>query len=424
MIIHIQYLIKSLLLITIAFSTAYAKDCNDSFKVVKRNKRNKIVFSQEKIEGLKCNGKFETADFKVVYQKNDEAIDLNTDEELALRAANVLYHLNIAKKFWINEMNSEFVQSFDQITVRVQITNGFSRLGHFTNDNYVENVNNAWTIPAGQTSRWHDNPHAWGREIWFSPMKKVESRKLVTSSGNNPITDQLNNLKVPVINYTENSLMFNTLDHLAYPEFQDTTLLNMATTHLGTMAVMFGLIEVSKKMDKLFMNKYYYLDTAMVPDVIYHEFSHVALSDHLEPVHSNAVIEGMADYFAFRISGVYKNYGSLDEFSTAATKNAKNKNFYSPYFESSNNAHSDFTVSLLARVKSEIDKINKERDELGVPHIVDPDILIYKSRNHMNSESTILQLTHALQTTATTGACDNKRQCVGAISKAQTDKGI
>tara|TARA_B100001971_G_scaffold111365_1_gene102377 strand:+ start:2647 stop:3921 length:1275 start_codon:yes stop_codon:yes gene_type:complete len=424
MTIHTQFLTRAFIALFIFTGQAFAKDCNDEFKILKRNKRNTIKFTDVKLEGLKCNGTFETEDFKIVYQKNENAIDLNSDEELSLRAANVLYHLTKAKKFWTEEMNSEFVKDLGQITVRIQITNGFSRLGHFTNDNYVENVNNAWTIPAGETSRWDANPHAWGKEIWFSPMKKIESRNLVTSSGNNPVTDQLNNLRVPIINYTENSLIQNTIDHLAYPEYQDTTLLQMATTHLGTMAVMFGIIEMSKKMDKLFMNKYYYLDTAMVPDVIYHEFSHVALSDHLEPIHSVAVIEGMADYFATRIAGVTKTYDSIKTFTSAAIKNARDKKYYSPYFESSNNAHSDFTLSLLYKLYIEINLINDERDELGIPHLVNADTLIYEARKYMTPETSILEMTHALHQSATSGVCDNKRQCVGAVNKAQIDKGI
>src|SRR5665647_2012988 len=47
---------------------------------------------------------------------------------------------------------------------------------------------------------------------------------------------------------------------------------------------------------------WYWLDTALVPEIIYHEYSHAALSDRLVLSHSTAVIEGMADFFAGQIA--------------------------------------------------------------------------------------------------------------------------
>jgi hypothetical protein len=257
------------------------------------------------------------------------------------------------------------------------------------------------------------------------PLKKVESRKLVTSSGNNPIATQLEGLKVPVINYTENSLIMNTIDHLAYPEYQDTSLLNMVVTHIGVMAVMFGSVELSKKLDKLFMNKYYFLDTAMIPEIIYHEFSHVALSDSLNPVHSIAVIEGMADYFATRIADTIKMYRSIKDFSTNAEKNARSKTFYSPYFELENNASSDFTLSVLWLIKEELDNENKKRVKKGLPAVADVDQFIYSARKRVDETSSILDLTHALRKeTSNREVCDIKRICQGAINKVLINKGF
>jgi len=49
--------------------------------------------------------------------------------------------------------------------------------------------------------------------------------------------------------------------------------------------------------------KWYWLDTALIPEIIYHEYAHAALSDHLVLSHSTAIIEGMADFFAGQIAG-------------------------------------------------------------------------------------------------------------------------
>lgn len=419
---------SKILLICFLFTVSnklFANECVSEFEVLERRGSNNYRFVKKQLNDLKCNGTFEGKHFKVVYQKSNEAISFDSDPELVKRAANVYFHLTKARNFWVHEMNSEFVKNLEQLTIRVQITNGFSRLAHYTNDNFVQNNNNAWTIPAGQTSRWAEQQDVWGQEIWFSPMKKVESRKLITSSGNNPVATQLEGLKVPVINYTENSLIMNTLDHLAYPEYQDTSILNMVVTHLGVMAVMFGSVEISKKLDKLFMNKYYYLDTAMIPEIIYHEFSHVALSDSLNPVHSIAVIEGMADYFATRIADTIKMYRSIKDFSTNAEKNARSKAFYSPYFELENNASSDFTLSVLWLVKEELDNENERMIERGLPPIANVDQYIYSMRQRIDETSSILDLTHALRKEASNrDVCDNKRLCIGAINKVLTNKGF
>ena len=405
---------------------AFASEiCTETFEVLERSGRKGYAFVPRELNDLYCGKGFDGKYFKVVYKKEDKAISFDSEPELIRRAANVYYHLTVARNFWVNQIGSTFVKDLDQITVRVQITNGFSRLGHFTNDDLLENYNNAWTIPEGRTPRWAEEQDVWGKEIWFSPMKKIESRTLVTATGQNPLTGALRSLQTPIVNYTQNSLTFEVLDHLAYPEYQSTTLLQTVVNHIGVMAIMFGTVKLSTYMDKLFMEKYYYLDTAMIPEVIYHEFGHVALSDKLKPVHSIAVIEGMADYFATRIAGTVKMYRGIKEFSNNAYKNAKSKSFYHPALEHENNADSDFTLSLLWRVRSELQKENHKRQLKGRPAVANIDQLIYESRNNINFESSIIELTQALKTTCyRSSACDNKRLAIGALIKAFIEKGL
>ena len=50
----------------------------------------------------------------------------------------------------------------------------------------------------------------------------------------------------------------------------------------------------SNFIEYLFTRKWYKFDSALVPEIIYHEFAHLALSDNLELSHSTPVIEGMA----------------------------------------------------------------------------------------------------------------------------------
>ena len=416
----------SLIFIT---SSVYANSiCTSEKEVLIRKGAHGHKFEKRVLEDLYCGKGFEGKYFKVVYHKSNEAISLDEkDIYLKRRAANVYYHVSKAREFWVNEVKSKYVKDLDQVTIRVEIPNSFSRVGHFTSDDAQDIVNNAWTVPAGETPNkpWVKNKHKWGREIWFAPMKKVESRNLVTPSGDNPLTQNLKVLASPVGEYIKGNIIQSTLGHLAYPAYQSTTLLNMLFKNVGAMAIMFATIEISKKMDKIFMTKYYYLDTAMIPEIIYHEFSHVALSDKLNPVHSVPVIEGMADYFATRIAKTVKMYKGIKKFSTNAAKNAKSKAVYNPLHEHKNNATSDFTLSFLWRVKAEMDKQNNKRVKTGRPIIANPDQLIYEARNQIDESSSILELTQALRKTCDIeSVCENKRLGVGVLNLVYAKKGF
>lgn len=431
MIIQIQSLTKTffiligLVLSSNIFANSDENLCNQEFKVLQRSGKHGYFFKKENLKDLYCGKGFEGKYFKVVYKKENKAVAFDANPELVRRAANVYYHLTKARDFWVNEIKSKYVSEKKQITVRIQITNGFSRIAHFANDEQIVNNNNAWTIPAGRTPHWAENQEVWGQEIWFSPMKRVESRRLVTSNGNNPLAQAAETIKVPIYNYTQNSLTFEILDHLAYPAYQSTTLLETIGIHAGVGIVMFGTVELTRKLDKLFMDKYFYLDTAMIPEVIYHEFCHVALSDNLNPVHSVPVIEGMADYFATRIAKLDKMYNSIEDFSTNAYKNARNKKFYHPGYEHENNADSDFTLSVLWLVKLELDKANRRRVLTGRPVVANADQLIYEARKLLSKDSTIIELSNALKMACTHhGVCDNRRLGVAALTKAFIDKGF
>jgi hypothetical protein len=420
-------LLSAAIIVFSASSTVCAEDvCPSSHDVLKRKGQNGYQFVKAKLNDLYCGKGFEGKYFKIVNQKDNHAINFQDDPELVKRAANVYHHLTVARNFWIDEIKSDFVKSMPQITIRLQITNGFSRVGHYQNDDLEVNNNNAWTIPAGSTPRWAEHQEVWGQEIWFSPMKKIESRTLVTSSGNNPLTDSLVMVKEPVLNFVEGNLTQSMLNTLFYPTYQSTTLLNSVLIHVGAIGAMYGVIEISKKMDKLFMDKYFYIDTAMIPEIIYHEFSHIALSDNLQPIHSVAVIEGMADYFATRIANTEKMYRSIKDFSANAHKNAKNKKHYHPHMEHENNAQSDFTLGFLWSIKGEIDKTNVKRLKEGRQELANADTLIYESRKNLTAESTILNLTQALRTTCANNStiCLNKRLGVGLLDKVIEKKGF
>lgn len=270
---------------------AETETCSKEFDVLFRDNKEGYEFRSKKLDNLFCKNTFEGKYFKIVKGTSDEAIAFdNKNEALIKKAANVYYHLSVAREYWVNSLKSEFVKKIPQVIIRLDITNSFSNVRHFKNEELEKNNNNAWSIPEGSEPDFIKNPKKWGKEIWFSPMKQIKTRDLVESKGENPIHESLLLVKDPIVEMSQGSLIYTALSFLKTPSINQSYLLETAVTNLGILAILYGSLEVTKHMDKMFVDKYYYIETAMVPEIIYHEYAHIAMSDHLKTVHSVPVI--------------------------------------------------------------------------------------------------------------------------------------
>lgn len=392
--------------------------------VIERSGKHGHIIVDRPLEDLTSEDSFEGKHFKIVLKKSNDAILLD-DPEYALKAANVYYHLTKARKFWTDSLGSDYVKNMPQMTVRLDITNQFSKLAHFKNDNLPAQYNNAFTVPGGKTPDFlpPEKQDQWGMEIWFSPMKKIEVRELAEDNGVNPLEANMAQLQGPVVNYTINSFSQSALNHIFYPSYQTSSFWEMAVRHAGTLALTYGVVEATRHMDKLFMDKYYYLDTAMIPEVIYHEFAHAALSDELEPTHATAVIEGMADYFATLTAGTTDMYRMIKKFSNNMEKDALNKELYHPYLESSWNATGDFALSLLWKVKDDLDRPALKK-RLGEDF---PSKLVFKAAKYLDTQSATLgkDLPRALMNSCK-DVCDSrtKRLVLSSLMRSFEEKGL
>src|SRR5690606_15293458 len=129
----------------------------------------------------------------------------------------------------------------------------------------------------------------WSEEIWFRPMKVISTKDLDNRLGPNPFAQALDGLEKPVNDFTYRKWRMDTISAI----FDSTARSGYGKDLMwaaGTFAVMKVIIEGAGRMDPLFMNKWYYLDTALVPEVVFHEYSHVILSDKLALSHSTPVI--------------------------------------------------------------------------------------------------------------------------------------
>jgi len=348
------------------------------FEVLERSEDNYSTFIIKRdLFDLESSDSFDGKFFKIVKGKSNDAIKFS-DSELKLKAATVYFHLTKSRTFWIDQLKSTFVENHPKIIVRLEIINLFDDLGHFANERRQPQFNNAVTIPAGETPEWvpEGKKDKWDSEIWFRPSKKILSSEL-PSIGPNPLTTILRTLEGPYVEFERGILIQNILQHLFSPNSSVTPLWESFIRFAGTYALTKSVVKYSRKLDPLFMEKWYYLDSAMVPEIIYHEFAHIALSDKLELSHSTSVNEGMADYFAAIMTNKSKIYHEVSGFSNSAPKDTNNRQLYSHWLESNSYATSDFVLSLLWEI----------RQELGVDF---SDKLILDSRNFFStSKSTI-----------------------------------
>jgi hypothetical protein len=359
--------------------SAYA-DVGTSFKVLMRQEgSNRTYYTQKEMPDLESNNSFDGKYFKVVAGKNKEAVSFDVeDKELLVRAATAYYHLNAARDFWVSKMESKSAEQLAKITVRLDIRNQFDELGHFANDNRSPQFNNALSIPNGETPEWvpADKQDKWGKEIWFRP-KKVILTKELGPMGPNPLTVSLLALEKPLIDYTAGQFNVRIMEQIFYPAYVTAPLHQDLIRYAGTYALMKVIIWGSKHADPLFVQKYFYLDTAMVPEIAYHEYAHIVLSDHLEMSHSTPVNEGMADYFAAVQSKHRKIYAKVGGHSNAASKDTQDKQKYTHWDESNRNATSDFTLSVLWDVREALG------EEIG-------DKVVYQARTYLKTNSSTI----------------------------------
>lgn len=321
-----------------------------SFKAVVRTENNLAKEDSVELEDLISDTSFDGKYFKIVEGKNDEAISFDADEKLVFRAATTYYHLTKARNYFVEKVKSNFVSNQEKIVVRIEHTNQFSELGHFGNDNLDPQFNNALTIPSGRglSSR---GVKPWGTEIWFRPSKKIQ----INTKDSSALAEQ--GFKSVLRSYRNQTHMqslqmflmtaITTIGaggNLFSPE-------NVFRT-AGSSVLMESFYQFAGPINRIFSRKWYWLDTALIPEIIYHEYSHAALSDYLELTHSTPIIEGMADFFAGQIAGSPALAKHIKQYNTFNGKDAKKKQEYQIQFETNDYANTDFVFGLLWEVKN------------------------------------------------------------------------
>lgn len=344
---------KNLMLILALFFIATSFAQARTFRAVVRTESNQAKEEQVVLQDLESKTSFDGTHFKIVKGKSEEAISFDADEALVFRAATTYYHLTKARNYFINHVRSEFVSNSGKMIIRLDHTNQFSELGHFAHDNLDPQFNNALTVPGGKgmTSR---GVKPWNTEIWFRPTKRIHISELNTNNLANQEFQILmrgfrNQIHMQSLQkFMMGAVQVAVLGNTANNPF---SLDNIVRTAGSSLIMEFGY-QFIDPITKATSRKWYWLDTAMIPEIIYHEYSHAALADHLVLSHSTAVIEGMADFFAGQISGSPKLAKHIKKYNTYNGKNAKRKQDYMIQFEMGEYANTDFVFGMLWEIKN------------------------------------------------------------------------
>jgi hypothetical protein len=310
------------------------------------------------LTNLVSEDSFDGEFFKIVQGKSEEAVKFSADKSLTFHAATAYYHLMKARSYFVDVVKSEYVKTIPKMTIRIDHKNQFSELGHFANDNLEPQFNNALTIPAGRGLESH-GVRPWGMEIWFRPSKRVNIKDLRVNNLQQrefqvllgQFRDQIRMQSLQ--RFLSNVAVAYTNESYQGPgPFSQESLIRT----VGATLVMEAGYQLMDPITKALSRKWYWLDTSLIPEIIYHEYSHAALSDALVLSHSTAVIEGMADFFAGQIADSPKLAMKIKKYNTYNGKNAKRKQDYMVQFEMQDYANTDFVFGLLWNMKNVVGK--------------------------------------------------------------------
>ena len=334
------------------------------------DKNGHFILKEVILKDLLSRNTFDGKYFKIVHGKSDDAIKFNNNEH-ALKASHLYYHLQKARLFFLKKKSINHHLISNKIVIRIDITNTFDSYAHFAHDNYKQTYNTAITIPKSNHLRLPLVP-PWSSEIWFRPAKVI-----LTAGATQQLAalfedkDTSNSFGMILVEGAFNRLFENGLSRETFQSFsQDRSIL-----WLGASLVLLKTLPTVIRFAGRGYKRKYYLDTAMIPEIIYHEYTHYILSDYM-PLNSTPVIEGYANYFAGRISDRAIWGKRPGQYSQDRGRNPYERDLYQFHFESKIFATSSFVYKLLWGLSPILSEDGSDQ-------------LIYHSRQYINNQSNI-----------------------------------
>jgi hypothetical protein len=292
-----------------------------------RDIENEIISETVLLEDLNSQTHFDGEYFKIVYKDTEEiiAIDPLGIDKTSLRAATAYYHLNLARKYY-SELGFE---QDEKITIRIGIDKDFSKKNHFLLTPHEKLYNNAHTINSGAGNAATNTP-AWGKEIWYRDPKAIKLSEQQLEGFKRHIENMLptpsSRIDSEVIIY----ILINSAISADPEDYIKVSGKGIAQNYLANALIRFIVPELTI----LISENEFLLDTALIPEVHYHEYSHFMMTDYIPTVENTPLLEGLCDYFATKISRQTTIADSLGEYGQLISKrDSKNKLIYNYQFD-------------------------------------------------------------------------------------------
>jgi hypothetical protein len=357
---------------------SYAYECTANV----RDRNHNLIKQRVQLDHLVSDTAYKGKYFEVVHSKDETPVNFN-HETLDLRACTVYYHLSKARNYFQTHFNDRYLSTLRELKIRIDMPYSFIDSSHYMHEDFKSD-NNSITIPPSTNARVPE-VDAWGYEIWFAPAKKAKKSNQVEMAASivNSATSQ-NSLRLGVATSLGQTMAADLARGVTITSLEGQMYVESLLLSLFVVTATPFIIEKSAAIFK----RTFYLDTALLPEVIYHEFAHVALSKFLRPSHKSPINEGMANFFAADIGNTSKILSKTNGLAKGLNPlNANKKIKFEPWMEDKKYAQFGFTFHLLWKIKRELgDSFSRE--------------LIYETHKKLNASSKVRQdLLAALEST-------------------------
>jgi hypothetical protein len=332
---------KFLVLALLFSSTSYALE-RTAEAVIRVGKRAKI--RPVKLKDLTSKNCFDGKYFKIMKESTNETVCNDDSEMMRLKAATTYYHLTVARDYYVNDLKYDYVKNqVKKIRVRIDMDRIYHPYVYMAHESQEGEYNNARTIPAGEAYP-ERGVEAWDTELWFMPSKRIHRSELNVHNGSAGIQSFLRMYRRQTHVQNLNKFVASLLRD---SKFQQPDALSNVIRLVGSSLLMEFLYKYNEPIMGFFSRRYYYLETALVPEIIYHEYTHIALADRVSLVDRDAIVEGMADYFATSIAKSPLLAKHIKKYNVVNGKDATNNTNYSLLYELDDYANADLVLSLL-----------------------------------------------------------------------------
>ncbi len=317
---------------------ALEKDCT----ALVRGKNRKLSLQNVTLKDLVSKTHFQGRYLKIVERNSEKAVSFGSS--LSVRACTVYYHSTIAKDYFKKSFELKRLKRPRAITIRIEMDLGFEESVHMMHENNGLFYNNAVTIPPSNSSRIIDK--SWFYEIWYAPKKKVRidssTYKAADLVSRGPFMASL------LLGVGKSQATTIGIDLVRGSTFGTSFYFKTLGLSVGVTALVPNILKWISKPFKSTL----YLDSGMIPEVIYHEYTHYALSEVLSIDTHAPVVEGIANYYAAMIGDSDAILDKTRGYSKGLVEiNAKNTKNYAYSMEDKKYAQLDFSFKFLYGLK-------------------------------------------------------------------------